>query len=84
VRIRAELGDVWVEDRRAIIAGSASSARRRGSPSALPRRQPANVEVISQGASAINMTFVAGEDGLIAAAAAEFFVVLRVAGQSSR
>jgi aspartate kinase len=60
----SELGEVWIEDRRAIVsvvgiglrttAGRASRIFR-----AVP---PANVEVISQGASAINMTFVVREE----------------------
>ncbi len=64
VRDLSELGEVWIEDRRAIVsvvgiglrttAGLASRIFR-----AVP---PANVEVISQGASAINMTFVVREE----------------------
>ena len=64
VRDLAELGEVWVEDRRAIIAVVGIGIR---STPGLAHRlfravQPANVEVISQGASAINMTFVVREE----------------------
>ena len=51
--------------------------RRRGSPSRIFRAvQPANVEVISQGASAINMTFVVREEdgpGVVQRLHQEFF-----------
>ena len=64
MRDLAELGEVWVEDRRAIIAVVGIGIR---STPGLAHRlfravQPANVEVISQGASAINMTFVVREE----------------------
>jgi aspartate kinase len=61
-----ELGEVWVEDQRAIVAVVGIGLR--STPGLAGRVfravQPANVEVISQGASAINMTFVVrDEDG---------------------
>jgi aspartate kinase len=64
VRDLAELGDVWVEDRRAIIAVVGIGIRSTPGLAARLFRavQPANVEVISQGASAINMTFVVREE----------------------
>ncbi len=64
VRELAELGEVWVEDNRAIIAVVGIGIR--ATPGLAHRLfravQPANVEVISQGASAINMTFVVREE----------------------
>jgi len=64
VRELSELGEVWVEDRRAIIAVVGIGIRH--TPGLAARLfkavQPANVEVISQGASAINMTFVVREE----------------------
>ncbi len=64
VRELSELGEVWVEDGRAIV--SVVGIGLRGTPGLASRIfravQPANVEVISQGASAINMTFVVRED----------------------
>ena len=59
-----ELGEVWTEDGRAIVAVVGIGLR--GTPGLASRIfravQPANVEVISQGASAINMTFVVREE----------------------
>jgi len=66
VRDLGELGDVWVEDHRAIVAVVGIGIRSTPGLAARLFRavQPANVEVISQGASAINMTFVVRqEDG---------------------
>ena len=64
VRELSELGEVWVEDQRAIIAVVGIGIRH--TPGLAARLfkavQPANVEVISQGASAINMTFVVREE----------------------
>jgi aspartate kinase len=61
-----ELGEVWVEERRAIIAVVGIGLR--NTPGLAARVfnavWPANVEVISQGCSSINMTFVVRqEDG---------------------
>lgn len=60
------LGEVWIEERRAIIAIVGIGLRH--TPGLAGRVfnavWPANVEIISQGASAINMTFVVrDEDG---------------------
>lgn len=64
VRELSELGEVWVEDQRAIVAVVGIGLRH--TPGLAARLfkavQPANVEVISQGASAINMTFVVREE----------------------
>ena len=64
IRDLSELGEVWTEDGRAIV--SVVGIGLRGTPGLASRIfravQPANVEVISQGASAINMTFVVRED----------------------
>ncbi len=64
VRDLSELGEVWVEDGRAIVAVVGIGLRH--TPGVAARLfkavQPANVEVISQGASAINMTFVVREE----------------------
>jgi aspartate kinase len=64
VRDLGELGEVWVEDGRAIVAVVGIGLRH--TPGIAARLfkavQPANVEVISQGASAINMTFVVREE----------------------
>lgn len=62
----AELGEVWIEKQRAIIAIVGVGLRH--TPGLAGRVfnsvWPANVEIISQGASAINMTFVVrDEDG---------------------
>ena len=63
VRDLDELGDVWVEHHRAIVAVVGIGMRSTPGLAARLFRavQPANVEVISQGASAINMTFVVQE-----------------------
>ena len=61
-----ELGEVWVEDRRAIIAVVGIGLRHTPGLAARVFNAvwPANVEVISQGCSSINMTFVVRqEDG---------------------
>ena len=64
VRELSDLGEVWVEDNRAIVAVVGIGLRHTpGLASRIFRAvQPANVEVISQGASAINMTFVVREE----------------------
>jgi len=60
----AELGEVWIEERRAIVAVVGIGLRH--TPGLAGRVfnavWPANVEIISQGASAINMTFVVREE----------------------
>ena len=63
VRDLGELGEVSVEHRRAIIAVVGIGLRSTPGLAARLFRavQPANVELISQGASAINMTFVVQE-----------------------
>jgi aspartate kinase len=63
VRDLGDLGEVWVEDHRAIVAVVGIGIRSTPGLAARLFRavQPANVEVISQGASAINMTFVVRE-----------------------
>jgi aspartate kinase len=78
VRDLARLGEVWVEDRRAIVAVVGIGLRH--TPGVAARLfsavQPTNVEVISQGASAINMTFVVREEdgpGVVRRLHAEFF-----------
>jgi aspartate kinase len=59
-----ELGEVWIEEHRAIVAIVGIGLR--DTPGLAARVfnavWPANVEIISQGASAINMTFVVRED----------------------
>ncbi|HZA98677.1 MAG TPA: lysine-sensitive aspartokinase 3 [Gemmatimonadales bacterium] len=59
-----ELGEVWIEEKRAIIAIVGIGLR--NTPGLAARVfnavWPANVEVISQGASSINMTFVVREE----------------------
>jgi aspartate kinase len=64
VRDLADLGEVWIEERRAIVAIVGIGLR--NTPGLAARVfnavWPANVEIISQGASAINMTFVVRED----------------------
>jgi aspartate kinase len=64
VRDLSELGEVWIEERRAIIAIVGIGLRT--TPGLAGRVfnavWPANVEVISQGSSAINMTFVVREE----------------------
>ena len=78
VRDLAELGEVWVEAHRAIIAVVGIGIRATPGLAARLFRavQPANVEVISQGASAINMTFVVQErdgPGVVRRLHQEFF-----------
>jgi aspartate kinase len=60
----SELGEVWVEHGRAIVAVVGIGLRHTPGLAARLFRavQPANVEVISQGASLINMTFVVREE----------------------
>jgi aspartate kinase len=64
VRDLSELGEVWIEDRRAIVAVVGIGLRH--TPGLAGRVfnavWPANVEVISQGSSSINMTFVVREE----------------------
>ena len=64
VRDLGELGDVWIEENRAIVAVVGIGLR--DTPGLAARVfnavWPANVEVISQGASSINMTFVVREE----------------------
>ena len=59
-----QLGDVWVEEGRAIVAIVGIGLKH--TPGLAGRVfnavWPANVEIISQGASAINMTFVVREE----------------------
>jgi aspartate kinase len=64
VRDLSELGEVWIETGRAIIAVVGIGMRSTPGIAARLFRavQPANVEVISQGASAINVTFVVREE----------------------
>jgi aspartate kinase len=64
VRELSELGEVWVEERRAIIAIVGIGLRHTPGLAARVFNAvwPANVEVISQGSSAINMTFVVREE----------------------
>ena len=78
VRELSELGEVWVDDGRAIVAVVGIGLR--NTPGLASRLftavQPANVEVISQGASAINMTFVVREEdgpGVVQRLHLEFF-----------
>jgi aspartate kinase len=64
VRDLADLGEVWIEEHRAIVAIVGIGLR--NTPGLAGRVfnavWPANVEIISQGASAINMTFVVREE----------------------
>jgi aspartate kinase len=64
VRDLSELGEVWIEERRAIVAIVGIGLR--NTPGLAARVfnavWPANVEVISQGSSSINMTFVVREE----------------------
>jgi aspartate kinase len=64
LRDLADLGEVWIEEHRAIVAIVGIGLR--NTPGLAGRVfnavWPANVEIISQGASAINMTFVVRED----------------------
>jgi len=78
VRELSEMGEVWVEDHRAIIAVVGIGIRATPGLAARLFRAvaPANVEVISQGASAINMTFVVREGdgpGVVQRLHQEFF-----------
>jgi aspartate kinase len=78
VRDLAELGEVWIEHHRAIVAVVGIGMRSTPGLAARLFRavQPANVEVISQGASAINMTFVVQEQdgpGVVRRLHQEFF-----------
>lgn len=59
-----DLGEVWIEERRAIVAIVGIGLRHTPGLAARVFNAvwPANVEVISQGASAINMTFVVREE----------------------
>ncbi|MDQ3137351.1 MAG: aspartate kinase, partial [Gemmatimonadota bacterium] len=63
VRDLSELGEVWVDHGRAVVAVVGIGIRSTPGLAARLFRavQPTNVEVISQGASAINMTFVVRE-----------------------
>jgi aspartate kinase len=64
VRELADLGEVWIEEHRAIVAIVGIGLR--NTPGLAARVfnavWPANVEVISQGSSSINMTFVVREE----------------------
>jgi len=64
MRDLSELGEAWIEERRAIIAVVGIGLRT--TPGLAGRVfnavWPANVEVISQGSSSINMTFVVREE----------------------
>jgi aspartate kinase len=64
VRDLTDLGEVWVEEHRAIVAVVGIGLRHTPGLAARVFNSvwPANVEIISQGASAINMTFVVQED----------------------
>jgi aspartate kinase len=64
VRDLSELGDVWIEEHRAIVAIVGIGLRNTPGLAARVFNSvwPANVEIISQGASAINMTFVVREE----------------------
>jgi aspartate kinase len=78
VRELGELGEVWTEEERAIVAVVGVGLRHTpGLASRIFRAvQPANVEVISQGASAINITFVVRQEegpGVVQRLHAEFF-----------
>jgi len=78
VRDLGELGEVWVEHGRAVVAVVGIGIRATPGLAARLFRavQPANVEVISQGASAINMTFVVREEdgpGVVRRLHQEFF-----------
>jgi aspartate kinase len=64
LRDLGDLGEVWIEEQRAIVAVVGVGVR--NTPGLAGRVfnavWPANVEIISQGASAINMTFVVREE----------------------
>ena len=64
VRELEPLGEVTVDERRAIIAivGHGMQSTPGLAARVFAASQPANIEVISQGASAINLTFVVHED----------------------
>lgn len=64
VRDLSELGEVWIEEHRAIVAIVGIGLRHTPGLAARVFNAvwPANVEVISQGSSAINMTFVVREE----------------------
>jgi aspartate kinase len=64
IRELSELGEVWIDERRAIVSVVGIGLRTTpGLASRIFRAvPPTNVEVISQGASAINMTFVVREE----------------------
>ena len=64
VRDLDDLGEVWIEEHRAIIAIVGIGLRHTPGLAARVFNAvwPANVEIISQGASAINMTFVVKEE----------------------
>jgi len=78
MRDLGELGEVSVDNGRAVIAVVGIGLRHTPGLAARLFRavQPANVEVISQGASAINMTFVVREEdgpGVVQRLHQEFF-----------
>lgn len=78
IRELSELGEVWTDDDRAIVSVVGIGLRTTpGLASRIFRAvPPANVEVISQGASAINMTFVVREEdgpGVVRRLHQEFF-----------
>jgi aspartate kinase len=64
VRDLGDLGEAWIEEHRALVAVVGIGLRT--TPGVAGRVfnavWPANVEIISQGASAINMTFVVREE----------------------
>jgi aspartate kinase len=64
LRDLGELGEVWIEEQRAIVAVVGIGLRNTPGLAARVFNSvwPANVEIISQGASAINMTFVVLEE----------------------
>ena len=64
VRDLGDLGEVWIEEQRAIVAVVGIGVRKTPGLAARVFNAvwPANVEIISQGASAINMTFVVREE----------------------
>jgi aspartate kinase len=74
----SELGEVWIDHGRAIVAVVGIGLRTTPGIAArvFEAVQPANVEVISQGASAINVTFVVREEdgpGVVQRLHQEFF-----------
>ena len=78
IRELSDLGEVWTDDDRAIVSVVGVGLRTTpGLASRIFRAvPPANVEVISQGASAINMTFVVREEdgpGVVRRLHQEFF-----------